>query len=76
MNVKELSVAEKRGIEPLIRSRYNNLISQLRDTEKHDITDLVSKIAKKFKVGQALAKMSLLQKQIEVIKKTIVDLGF
>lgn len=75
-DIKEISVAEKRGLEPLIRSKYNKTISELRDTEKHDIIQLVGKIAKKFKIGAALLKMKMHRDAAERIKKSIIDLGF
>lgn len=75
-DINELSVAEKRGLEPLVRSRYSTVISQLRDTEKHDIGELVKKIAKKFKVGAALAKLRQHKDAVEQIKKAIIGLGF
>lgn len=75
-DINEISVAEKRGLEPLVRSRYNSVISQLRDTETRDIADLVKKIAKKFKIGAALVKIRQHKEAIDVIKKAIVDLGF
>lgn len=75
-DVNELTVAEKRGLEPLVRSRFDGVISQLRDTETRDITDMVNKIAKKFKVGAALAKIRQHKDAIETIKKAIIDLGF
>ena len=75
-DINDLTVQEKRGLEPLIRRRYDNLISQLRDTEKHDITDLVSRIAKKFKMNAALAKIREHTAAIEKIKNAIEELGF
>ncbi len=75
-DIKEISVAEKRGLEPLIRSKYDKLISELRDTESHDIKDLIDKIAKKFKVGAALLKIKAHKDAINEIKQTIIDLGF
>lgn len=75
-DINELSVAEKRGLEPLVRSRYDTLIAQLRDTESRDITDMVKKIAKKFKIGAALMKIRQHKAAIALIVKGIEDLGF